>query len=50
MNCPKCGEVLELHINESREEGVEYEELEFTCPKGHEFFTRVKEDDLIETL
>ncbi len=48
MKCPKCGEKLELHINESRGEGAEYEELEFSCPKGHEYFARIKEEDLIE--
>ena len=48
MKCPKCGECLELHLNESREKNAEYEELDFSCPNGHEYFVRVKEDDLIE--
>ena len=48
MKCPECGELLEVHLNENRIEGAEYEELEFSCPNGHAYFVRIKEEDLIE--
>ncbi len=49
MECPTCGKVLELHLNESREQDAKYEELEFHCPDNHNYFARVTEEDLIET-
>ena len=48
MNCPKCNQSLEVHLNDYREEGVGYEQLEFRCPSNHEYFARIKEEDLIE--
>ena len=48
MKCPKCGEPLEVHFNENRVEGADYDELEYKCSNGHEFFVRIKEEDLIE--
>lgn len=48
MKCPRCREPFELHLNESREKDAEYEELEFSCPNNHNYFVRVREEDLLE--
>ncbi len=48
MNCPKCNEPLEVHLNEYREKGADYAQLEFSCHNHHEYFARIKEEDLIE--
>lgn len=53
MRCPKCteelkDEELEANFNRYQDKRVNYVEVEFTCPQGHSYFVRIKEDDLIE--
>ena len=48
MKCPKCGELLEAHINKYQDEDSDYIEVEIYCADEHTYFTRIKEDDLIE--
>ena len=50
MDCPKCREPLEVHLNEYRELEAPWEELNFRCPNGHEYFARVHQEDLMEEI
>jgi len=47
MNCPRCGERFEPHIDPA-EEFQEYQDITFECPNEHRYWVRVKEADLIE--
>ena len=48
MKCPKCGEELVANFNRLLDEEADFEEVEFTCINDHTYFTRIKEEDLIE--
>lgn len=48
MKCPKCGGELKAQFNRFQDEDAEYVEVFFDCMNGHGFFTRIKEEDLIE--
>ena len=50
MKCPKCGKELEANFNEYQDKNADYVEVEFVCPNEHTYFTRIKEDDLIEAI
>lgn len=49
LKCPKCGEKLEARFTPYQDEKADYVEVEFQCENEHVYFTRIKEDDLIET-
>ena len=46
MNCPECGEKLEARLNPYNK-GEDFVDVDFTCKNNHEYFVRVKEDDLL---
>lgn len=54
MKCPKCqensiDEELKANINERQAQSpLDYVEVELACINNHRYFTRIKEDDLIE--
>ena len=48
MNCPKCGEKLEARFNRYQDKYADYVEVELACTNDHEYFVRIKEDDLLE--
>ena len=46
IKCPKCGKELKATI--PPESATDSQDIEFHCPDGHLFFTRLKADDLID--
>lgn len=48
MKCPKCGEELKANFNLGQDKDADYVEIEFVCINDHEYFCRIREDDLIE--
>ena len=50
MKCPKCDEELKANFNLYQDKDADYVEVEFVCINGHLYFTRIKEDDLIEVF
>lgn len=48
MKCSKCGEELEARFNPYPDKNADYVEVFLTCENDHEYFVRIKEDDLIE--
>jgi len=48
LKCSKCGEELSASFTIGQDEDTDYVEVEFICINDHEYFVRIKEDDLIE--
>lgn len=48
LKCPRCGKELATNLNSYQTKETDYVEVEFICENNHEFFTRIKKDDLIE--
>jgi len=46
IKCPKCEKELTVYI--PMDSATDSQDVEFKCPDGHLFFTRVKADDLID--
>jgi len=48
IKCPKCGEELRASFNDFQDENADYVEVFLDCKNEHQYFIRIKEDDLIE--
>lgn len=48
LECPKCGEELSASFTIGQDEDANYVEVELSCKNEHQYFVRIKEDDLIE--
>lgn len=46
MKCPECGKELEAKLNPYNK-GEDFVDVDLTCENGHEYFVRIKEDDLL---
>lgn len=47
MKCPKCGEELMVEIKDYGT-NTDKQDIDFVCENGHEYFARIREDDLME--
>ncbi len=48
MTCPKCECPLTAEFNHYQDDSADYCEIFFTCTNDHHYFTRVKQEDLID--
>ena len=48
IKCPKCERKLILRINEYPIEPNDYIEVFLDCENEHQYFVRIKQDDLVE--
>ena len=48
IKCPKCEEELEFRANLYQPEDADYLELLLDCGNEHQYFVRIKAEDLIE--
>jgi len=46
MKCPECSKLLDAHINEHQDDSNDFVDVEFHCPSGHSYFSRISEDGL----
>ena len=48
IKCPKCGKLLMHKFNSYPIEPNDYIEIFLDCEDGHQYFVRIKREDLIE--
>jgi len=48
INCPKCEGELKARFNPYPVKDADYEEIFLECDNQHQYFVRIKQDDLIE--
>ena len=48
IECPKCTKPLEARFNAFPVKDADYEEIFLECENQHQYFVRIKQDDLIE--